>query len=113
MLPAYDVPKPWVCGVKWYHHANLTPVQVMNPGKSTTVDHSVPIVTKADECVVLHSQEPRETQACGIQSPILGEVEVRVIIRLHLKCRHNDVTNPLSIAQRTNTEICIKANNSK
>jgi hypothetical protein len=47
------------------------------------------------------------------QFPILGEVKVRVIIRLHLKHRHNNVTNPLSNAQKANTEICIKANSSR
>jgi hypothetical protein len=52
-------------------------------------------------------------QARGTQSPILNEVKVRVIIRLHLKHRHNNVTNPLSKAQKANTEICIKVDNSK
>jgi hypothetical protein len=52
-------------------------------------------------------------RARGTQSLVLSEVEVRVIVRLHLKCRHNDVTNPLSIAQKANTEIYIRANNSK
>jgi hypothetical protein len=30
----------------------------------------------------------------------------------HLKCRHQNVTNPISIAQKVNTEICIKVNSS-
>jgi hypothetical protein len=51
--------------------------------------------------------------AHGTQSPILGEVEVGVIIQLHLKCRHEIVTNHISIAQKVNTEIYIKANSSK
>jgi hypothetical protein len=47
--------------------------------------------------------------ARGTQSPILSEVEVGAIIQLHLKHRHKNVTNPISIAQQANTEICIKA----
>jgi hypothetical protein len=30
----------------------------------------------------------------GTQSPILGEVEVQVFVQLHLKCIHQNVTNP-------------------
>jgi hypothetical protein len=85
----------------------------MNPGQSTTIDQSVPVVTKVDECVVQHSWEPRAMQAHGTQSPILGEVKVRLIVRLHLKHKCNNVTNPLSNAQKTIMEICIKANNNK
>jgi hypothetical protein len=50
--------------------------------------------------------------ARGTQSPIIGEVEVEVIVQLHLKCRHKNVTNSISIAQGANTEIFIKANRS-
>jgi hypothetical protein len=77
------------------------------------VDRSVPVVTKADECVVQHSQEPWETQAYGTQSSILSEVDVRAVVRLHLKYRYNNVTNPLSTVQKANTEILIKANSCK
>jgi hypothetical protein len=51
--------------------------------------------------------------ARGTQSPTLSEVEVGVIVQLHLKCIHKNVTNPISIAQKANTEICIKVNSSK
>jgi hypothetical protein len=57
--------------------------------------------------------ESRAMLAHGTQSPILGEVEVGAIIQLHLKRRHQNVTNPISIAQKVNTEICIKANSNK
>jgi hypothetical protein len=46
-----------------------------------------------------HSWEHRAMLARGTQSPILGEVEVRLITLLHLKWRHKNVTNPISIAQ--------------
>jgi hypothetical protein len=46
--------------------------------------------------------------ARGTQCPILGEVEVGLIIQLHLKRRHKNVTNPITKAQQANTEICIK-----
>jgi hypothetical protein len=84
-----------VHGVKGYHHTNLLSVQVVNPVQPRMVYQSVPVVTKVDECVLQHSREPRAIQACGTQSPILGEVKVREIIQLHLKYRHNNVTNPL------------------
>jgi hypothetical protein len=51
--------------------------------------------------------------ARGTQSPILSKVEVWVIIQLHQKRRHQNVTNPISTTQKVNTEICIKANISK
>jgi hypothetical protein len=46
--------------------------------------------------------------ACETQSLILGEVEVGVIVQLHLKCRHKNVTHPITKAQKANTEIYIK-----
>jgi hypothetical protein len=51
--------------------------------------------------------------ALGTQSPILGEVKVGVIIQLHLKHRHKNVTNLISKVQKANTEICIKVNSTK
>jgi hypothetical protein len=51
--------------------------------------------------------------ASGTHSLVIGEVEVGVVIQLHLKCRHKNVTNPMPIAQYANTKICIKANSSK
>jgi hypothetical protein len=51
--------------------------------------------------------------ARGTQSLVLSEVEVWVIVQLHLKCKHKNVTNPMPIAQKVNTEICVKVNNSK
>jgi hypothetical protein len=51
--------------------------------------------------------------ARGTQSPIIGEVEVGVIIQLHLKHRHENVMNPWPIAQKAYTKICIKVNSSK
>jgi hypothetical protein len=38
--------------VKGYRHANIAHVQVVNFGQSTMLDQSVPVVTKADECVI-------------------------------------------------------------
>jgi hypothetical protein len=59
------------------------------------------------------SHTPRAVLALGTQSPILSKVEVRVIIQLHLKDKHKNVTNPISIARKVNTKNCIKASNSK
>jgi hypothetical protein len=46
--------------------------------------------------------------AHGTQSSVLGEVEVGVIVHLHLKHRHKNVTHPITKAQKANTEISIK-----
>jgi hypothetical protein len=46
--------------------------------------------------------------ACVTQSPILGELKVGVIVQLHLKRRHKNVTHPTTKTQKANTEICIK-----
>jgi hypothetical protein len=35
----------------------------------------------------------------GTQSPIIGEVEVGVIVQLHMKRRQKNVTNPMPIAR--------------
>jgi hypothetical protein len=47
------------------------------------------------------------------QSPIVGKVEMGVIIQLHLKHRHKNVTNPMPIAQKANTGIYIEVNSGK
>jgi hypothetical protein len=67
-LAADDGPRPQLHGVGGYHYADLTLV------------HVVGRVPKMDECVVLHSQEPQAMLACGTHGPVLGEVEVGVII---------------------------------
>jgi hypothetical protein len=46
--------------------------------------------------------------AHGTQSSIFGEVEVGVIVQLHRKRKHKNVTQPITKAQKVNTEICIK-----
>jgi hypothetical protein len=51
-LAADDGPQPWLRKVKGYRHTNLTPVLVMDPRQSATVDRSVPVVAKMDECIV-------------------------------------------------------------
>jgi hypothetical protein len=51
-LVADDGPRLWLHGVEGYHHTKLAPVQVVDPGQSETVDQSVPVVAKMDECVV-------------------------------------------------------------
>jgi hypothetical protein len=61
----HDGPRPRLCGVKGYRHANLTPIQAMGHGQSATVDQSVPVVAKTEEYVIKHSQDPRAMLACG------------------------------------------------
>jgi hypothetical protein len=51
-LATDDGPRPWLRGVEGYHHANLALVQAVDPRQSVTVDRSIPIVAKTDECVV-------------------------------------------------------------
>jgi hypothetical protein len=45
--------------------------------------------------------------ARGTHSPIIDEVEVGVIVQLYLEGRHKNVMNPMPIAQKLNTKICI------
>jgi hypothetical protein len=53
VVPATDNrPRPRFRGVEGYHHADLTPIQAVGHGQPATVDRSVPIVAKTDECVV-------------------------------------------------------------
>jgi hypothetical protein len=82
-------------------------------GLSATVDQSVPVVAKMDKWAIQHSQECRAVLAYGTLSPILGEVEVGVIIQLYLKRRHKNVTNPISIARKVKTKKSKKASSSK
>jgi hypothetical protein len=51
-LAADDGPRPRLCGVEGYHHIDLALVLAMGRGQSATVDRSVPVVAKTDECVV-------------------------------------------------------------
>jgi hypothetical protein len=57
-LTTDDGPRPWLCGVKGCRHADLAPVQAVGYGQSATVDRSIPVVAKMDECVVWHSRKP-------------------------------------------------------
>jgi hypothetical protein len=75
-LIANDGPRPLLHGVEGYCHANLTPVQAVGHGQSTTVDRSIPVIAKTDKCVIQHSQKPRTVLAWGTLSPVIGEVEV-------------------------------------
>jgi hypothetical protein len=59
---------------------------------SATVDWSVPVIAKTDDCIVQHSQKPRAVLPHIAQPTILGEVEVGVIIQLHPKDGHNKMS---------------------
>jgi hypothetical protein len=51
--------------------------------------------------------------AYGTQCLILGEVEVGVIVQLHLKRRHKNVTNPIIKSLKSKYRNLYKANNRK
>jgi hypothetical protein len=51
-LAADDRPRPWLRGVEGYRHPNLALVLAVRRGQSATVDRSIPVVAKTDECVV-------------------------------------------------------------
>jgi hypothetical protein len=51
-LTANDGPRPRLRGVEGYHHVDLALVQVVGCGQSATVDRSVPVIAKTDECIV-------------------------------------------------------------
>jgi hypothetical protein len=51
-LTADDGPQPRLRGVEGYRHTDLALVHAMGHGQSATVDWSIPVVAKTDECVV-------------------------------------------------------------
>jgi hypothetical protein len=51
-LTVDDGPRPRLRGVEGYCHADLTLVHAMGRRQSATVDRSVPVVAKTNECVV-------------------------------------------------------------
>jgi hypothetical protein len=51
-LAADDGPRPRLCGVEGYHHVDLTLVHALGRRQSATVDQSVPVIAKMDECVI-------------------------------------------------------------
>jgi hypothetical protein len=51
-LTADDGPRPRLHGVEGYRHADLTLVHAMGRAQSATVDRSIPVVAKTDECVI-------------------------------------------------------------
>jgi hypothetical protein len=51
-LTADDGSRPRPRRLEGYRHTNLAPVQVVDPRQPATVDRSVPVVVKTDECVV-------------------------------------------------------------
>jgi hypothetical protein len=51
--------------------------------------------------------------AHGIQCSVLDEVEVGVIVQLHLKRRHKNVTNPIIKSSKSKYRNLYKANINK
>jgi hypothetical protein len=51
-LAANDGPRPRLRGVEGYRHADLALVLAVGYGQSATVDRSILIVIKTDECIV-------------------------------------------------------------
>jgi hypothetical protein len=51
-LAADNGPRPQLRGVEGYRHADLALVHAMGRGQSATVDQSVSVVTKTDECII-------------------------------------------------------------
>jgi hypothetical protein len=51
-LAVDDGPRSWLRGVEGYRHVDLALAHAMGRGQSATVDWSVPVVAKTDECVV-------------------------------------------------------------
>jgi hypothetical protein len=50
--------------------------------------------------------------ARGTQPPILGEVKVGVIVQLHLKHRHKNITNPIIKSSKSKYRNLYKVNSS-
>jgi hypothetical protein len=72
----------------------LVSQMTVNHGQVAVVDSNFPAITEANECIVEHSREPRAMLTHGTQSLILGEEDVGVVIHVHLKYNHENITNP-------------------
>jgi hypothetical protein len=51
-LAINDGPRPRLHGVEGYHHADHTTIQATGHRQLATVDRSVPVIAKMDECVI-------------------------------------------------------------
>jgi hypothetical protein len=101
-LDADDGYHPWLHQVVVYCHTDLAPVLTMDHRHVTAVDRNVPIIAELEECVVQHSREPRAMLARGTKAPILNDGDMGVVIHVHLKYKHKNITNPKVIISEKN-----------
>jgi hypothetical protein len=95
--------------VKGYHHIDLAPLLAMGHRHATAVDRDVPVVAELAECVVQHSWEPRVMLARGAKAPIQSDGDMGVVVHVHLKHNHENITNPkVIISEKLNTETGMK-----
>jgi hypothetical protein len=66
----------------------------MSHGHASTVDQNILIIFEVKECVLLHSQEPPAMLAHGTPPPILNDGNVGVVVDVHLKHSHENITDP-------------------
>jgi hypothetical protein len=80
---------------------------------TATVDGDRPIRAESNDSDQEFLWKPRVVSARGTEVSILAEGAVGVIIHVHLKNGHENVTNPKIISAKVKTKNCNRANNSK
>jgi hypothetical protein len=89
-----DGPSPQCRGVKGYLPPNLTNIQAMCLKRMAVVEEDWLVIAEVDECVPKHSWEPQAMLAHGTKTPILADGVVGVVVHVHLKNSHKNITNP-------------------
>jgi hypothetical protein len=81
---------PWGRG---YLHQDLTCIQVVGLKGTAVVAGDWPIVAKLNESAQEHSWEPRAVSTRGPEEAILAKCTVGVVIHVHVKNNHKNITN--------------------
>jgi hypothetical protein len=93
-LIASDGSPPWCHRVKGYLHPGLTRIQFVALTGMVVVNWDQPVLVESDESAQDLSWEPWVVSARGPEEAILVESTVGVVIYVHLKNSHENITNP-------------------
>jgi hypothetical protein len=80
-------------GVEGYLHPNLTHIQAMGLKGAAMIEGDRLIVVEAEECIPTRSWKPRTVLARGTKTSIIAKGTVGVIIHVHLRNCHENITN--------------------
>jgi hypothetical protein len=93
-LAAGDGSRPRHHGVEGYLHPDPTHIQAMRLKGAATIEGDRPVVVKAEQCIPTRSWKPRAVLASGTKTSIITKRAVGVIIHVHLRNSHENITNP-------------------